>query len=133
MAPIGPRYLPCSVIAAWRCFTSTSGFACASASSEAPPSAASATAAANNLILIRFSSERSFYNQIDGERRHGKQNERAPRTGKARRHTLGRVRRQMLHPGEHGADEILLHDHGVIPNCHDIHSSQQQQHIHVPV
>src|SRR5882672_2320716 len=114
MAPIGPRYLPCSVIAAWRCFTSTSGFACASASSEAPPSAANATAAANSLVLIRFSSERSFYDQIDGERRHGKQNEREPRAGKTRHHTSGRVRRQTLHAGEHRANEILFHDACVI-------------------
>src|SRR6185295_1907019 len=108
MAPIGPRYLPCSVIAAWRCFTSTSGFACASASSEAPPRAATASAAVNSLILIRSSSDKdSFYDQKDGQRRHGKQHQREPRAGKARRHTPGRARRHVLHAGEHRADEIF--------------------------
>src|SRR5687767_8878218 len=102
MAPIGPKYLPCSVIAAWRCLTRSAGLACASASSEAPPSAASASAAVNSLVLIRTSSkEDSFYDQIDGKRRHGKQHQREPRVGEARRHTPGRVRRHALHAGEH--------------------------------
>src|SRR5258705_8723435 len=112
--PIGPRYLPCSFIAAWRCATITSGFACASAC-EANAAPSMSVAAANSLVLIRSSLERSFHDQVDGERRHGKQDEREPRAGKARRCTSGcSIRRQPLHAGEHRADQVLFHKSKVV-------------------
>src|SRR5262245_9555349 len=52
MPAIGPKYLPCRVITAWRCFTRTSGLACASAS---PLNTATARPAAKRLIFITFS------------------------------------------------------------------------------
>src|SRR5688572_18308375 len=132
IAPIGPRYLPCSVIAAWRCFTRTSGFTCACASSEAPASAAIAVAAANSLVLIRFSSEWSFYDQKDGKSRHAQQHQREPWTGKARHHTSGRVRRHALHAGKHRADKILFHEARVIQHRDNVQAREQQQQVEIP-
>src|SRR5207302_2861339 len=55
MPASGPKYLPCSVIAAWRCFTRVSGFACASASrAHAAPTDATRLAA-NSLRFIVLS------------------------------------------------------------------------------
>src|SRR5260221_3770152 len=54
MAAIGPKYLPCSVITACRCFTSCSGLACANTAPAATPSA-NATTVATPLLFILFS------------------------------------------------------------------------------
>src|SRR5215510_12510905 len=56
MPAIGPKYLPCRVIAAWRCFTSVSGLTCASAVWATPAPSASARPANRSLLFIRFSS-----------------------------------------------------------------------------
>src|SRR5688572_21693855 len=45
MPPSGPKYFPISVMPAWRCFTRTSGFACARAAPAAAPRAMAAAAA----------------------------------------------------------------------------------------
>src|SRR5260221_4383280 len=49
---MGPKYLPCKVMAAWRCFTMVSGFICASA---LPLTKATAKPAAKRLFFIGFS------------------------------------------------------------------------------
>src|SRR6267142_1853792 len=53
MPPIGPRYLPCSVIAAWRCLTRISGFTCATAvTSHAAPTDATTVAATSLRFIV---------------------------------------------------------------------------------
>src|SRR5258706_4519827 len=52
MAAIGPKYLPCSVITACRCFTSCSGLACANTAPAATPSANATTVATPLLFML---------------------------------------------------------------------------------
>src|SRR5688572_26241963 len=54
MPAIGPQYLPMSAIAPWRCFTRTSGLACAS-TIPAPPPRTAAMLAATRVFFIRLS------------------------------------------------------------------------------
>src|SRR5216110_999014 len=54
MAPSGPAYLPCSVIAAWRCLTSVSGLTCEKTGSVYPAPSATANPASISLFFIRF-------------------------------------------------------------------------------
>src|SRR4051812_35631297 len=51
MPAIGPKYLPCKVITAWRCLTRFSGFCCASTVPAAAPST-SATRTATALTFM---------------------------------------------------------------------------------
>src|SRR5690242_11692094 len=52
MAASGPKYLPCRVMAAWRCFTRTSGFCWVSTPPAARPSTRAATAAVPRLFIF---------------------------------------------------------------------------------
>src|ERR1700733_11380469 len=112
MAPIGPKYLPCSAIAAWRCFTSVSGFTCAEACNATPAPRASAIAPIRTLFFIHFSSERTFHDQNDGDERQHEQGQRPPGTyepcgGNPR----GIVSFEFLHAREHRSDQVFfLHE-----------------------
>src|SRR5216684_1419911 len=55
MPASGPKYLPCSVIAAWRCFTRISGFTCATASTTHAAPKDATTVAAKSLRFIVLS------------------------------------------------------------------------------
>src|SRR5436309_10812296 len=54
MPAIGPKYLPCRVIAAWRCLTNISGLTCEKAVSVYPAPSARANPASRSLFFIRF-------------------------------------------------------------------------------
>src|SRR5262245_19023740 len=106
MPAIGPQYLPISVIAAWRCLTSTSGLACAKASATKPAAKARATPLASRLFFIALTPPRN----MDGTLPNRLQTPRRPRYSGSPQssHVLGnRLDFAIVHAHRHPAHHAV--------------------------